>query len=233
MKKKYFTEEERIEARKLDHKKWRDANKEKIKENGKKWREDNPEKKKEQTINWYLENPEYNKKWLEQNPEYNKERYANNINSEKQRKKDWAADNVEKIKEYTKKYVNPNPEKRRENKRKWNQLHHKKYPHIKSWRSVLSNCLRRMGKNKSGNTIDLLGYSAIELKKHIASLFTDGMSWDNYGEWHIDHIKMVCEFDKNTPMNVVNALSNLRPLWSTTRKINGVVYEGNLNRNRY
>ena len=76
----------------------------------------------------------------------------------------------------------------------------------------------------------MLGFSATELKQHIESLFTEGMSWDNYGEWHIDHIKRVSEFDKNSSPSIVNALSNLRPLWATTREINGVVYEGNLNR---
>jgi hypothetical protein len=36
--------------------------------------------------------------------------------------------------------------------------------------------------------------------------------------------------DKDTHPRVVNALSNLRPLWATTREINGVIYEGNQNR---
>jgi hypothetical protein len=95
---------------------------------------------------------------------------------------------------------------------------------------MLKNCIVRLGQKKEGHTIDLLGYSALDLKNHISSLFTDGMSWDNYGEWHIDHIKRVCEFPKDTHPSVVNALSNLRPLWATTREINGIVYEGNLNR---
>lgn len=56
------------------------------------------------------------------------------------------------------------------------------------------------------------------------------MTWNNHGEWHIDHIKQVFTFSKDTPMNIVNALSNLRPLWATTRIINGVIYYGNLNR---
>ena len=88
----------------------------------------------------------------------------------------------------------------------------------------------RLGKQKEGHTIDLLGYSALEFKNHITSLFTDGMTWENYGEWHIDHIKPVSKFDKNTPINVVNSLSNLQPLWAITREINGVIYEGNLNK---
>ena len=39
-------------------------------------------------------------------------------------------------------------------------------------------------------------------------------------------------FDMETPANIVNALSNLRPMWATTRKINGIIYEGNLNRTK-
>jgi len=58
------------------------------------------------------------------------------------------------------------------------------------------------------------------------------MSWENHGEWHIDHIKPVSSFDKDTPMNIVNALSNLQPLWKTTREINGIIYEGNLNKGK-
>jgi len=39
---------------------------------------------------------------------------------------------------------------------------------------------------------------------------------------------------ENTSMNIVNALSNLQPLWVTTREINGIIYEGNLNKgNKY
>ncbi len=97
---------------------------------------------------------------------------------------------------------------------------------------MLKSCLIRFNKPKESKTIDLLKYSALDLKKHIESLFTPNMSWDNHGEWHIDHIKMISEFDPNTPLYVVNALSNLRPLWATTREINGIIYEGNLNRNK-
>lgn len=83
------------------------------------------------------------------------------------------------------------------------------------WRYILNNSLKRLGKSKESKTINLLGYSAIQLKIHIESLFTEGMSWDNYGQWHIDHIKPVSKFDPDTPMNIVNALSNLQPLWGS------------------
>ena len=40
------------------------------------------------------------------------------------------------------------------------------------------------------------------------------MSWDNYGKWHVDHKKPISLFNKNTPAHIVNALSNLQPLWA-------------------
>ena len=48
-------------------------------------------------------------------------------------------------------------------------------------------------------------------KKYLEEGFQEGMSWTNYGEWHIDHIKPVCSFDKETHPSVVN---NLQPLWA-------------------
>ena len=49
--------------------------------------------------------------------------------------------------------------------------------------------------SKTSTTFKLLGYSVVELKEHIESQFTDGMSWDNIGEWHIDHIRPLSSFD--------------------------------------
>ena len=151
------------------------------------------------------------------------------------------AKNKDKVKKYTKTSNVKNKEyKQNYNKnyritnktkvREWDRNRRLKYPYISAWRRILIQSLIRLEKEKTGHTIELLGYSAIDLKNHLSSLFTEGMSWDNYGEWHIDHKKPVSSFDKNTPMNVVNALSNLQPLWATTREINGVIYTGNLNK---
>ena len=68
--------------------------------------------------------------------------------------------------------------------------------------------------HKSSSTIKMLGYSADDLKTHIESLFKEGMSWDNYGDWHIDHIKPVSLFDDSDDVSIVNSLENLQPLWA-------------------
>ena len=113
-------------------------------------------------------------------------------------------------KESLRKRIEKNPDTRNAYYRKW----YANNKHINAWRMVLKNANFRMGKSKESSTIEELGYSALELKEHLQSLFKEGMSWDNYGEWHIDHIKAVSKFPKETPARVVNALSNLQPLWA-------------------
>lgn len=42
--------------------------------------------------------------------------------------------------------------------------------------------------NKKSSNLKLIGCSFEEAKKHLTSTFKEGMSWDNHGDWHIDHI---------------------------------------------
>jgi len=86
--------------------------------------------------------------------------------------------------------------------------------HIIAWRTLLNNTLKRLGTKKEKSTIELLGFSAFELKEHIEKQFIDGMSWENYGKWHIDHKLPVSSFNKDEKVCVVNSLSNLQPLWA-------------------
>jgi hypothetical protein len=41
------------------------------------------------------------------------------------------------------------------------------------------------------------------------------MSWENWDEWHIDHIIPISKFEKETDPKIVNSLSNLQPLWAS------------------
>lgn len=133
------------------------------------------------------------------NPEKAKEYYLNNKEIILKRNKEW----IENNKEYFR-YLNS------ENTKKWL----KNNPHVVVWRQILYRTVRSFGKVKESSTQDILGYTADELKIHIESLFVNGMSWDNWGEWHIDHIIPLNFFDKETPIHIVNSLSNLRPLWA-------------------
>lgn len=152
------------------------------------------------------------------------EYYHNNKDIVSVKRKNYRESNPDLIKEIKRKEYEKNKthilkyqkEYRKNNKEKisiYKKEYDLKNPHLRAWRGSLKSVLRRLGKKKEGKTIDILGYSALDLKQHIESLFTEGMSWENYGEWHIDHIKPVITFDKNTDIKVVNALSNLQPLW--------------------
>lgn len=83
-------------------------------------------------------------------------------------------------------------------------------------RNMLRRVLVRSGHQKIGKTTDLLGYGAKDLIRSIESKFLSGMSWENYGEWHIDHKRPLSVMIKEgeTRPAILNALSNLQPLWA-------------------
>lgn len=64
----------------------------------------------------------------------------------------------------------------------------------------------------------LVGYDLADLMQHLEPMFTDGMTWDNYGEWHIDHIVPKSWFDYDSPDELAFmaawSLENLQPLWA-------------------
>lgn len=77
------------------------------------------------------------------------------------------------------------------------------------------------GKGKSKSTIKLLGCSIIKFKNHLKSKFTEGMSWQNYGKWHIDHIIPCVSFDlrKESEQKKCFNYKNLQPLWAKDNRI--------------
>ena len=77
--------------------------------------------------------------------------------------------------------------------------------------------LRTFLKGGHSNTmLELVGCSREELTKHVEQQFTDGMSWSNMGDWHIDH-KVPCSlFDLSIQAERARCFhcSNLRPMWA-------------------
>lgn len=73
----------------------------------------------------------------------------------------------------------------------------------------------RNGYTKRSKTFGLVGCTFDQLVSSVESKFTDGMSWDNYGEWHLDHI---IPFAAASTIEQVEALchyTNLQPLWAS------------------
>ncbi len=160
------------------------------------------EQKNKQRKKYYKENPDKIKQYYQRTKGEQKKkaatRYKNNPAAVLARNKKWRIANKDKFKALRKKAT----DKFRKNN-----------PHIVAWRNILHRVLKQMGINKEKRTIEMCGYSSLQLKAHIESLFAKGMTWENYGKWHIDHIKAVTRFPKDTHVSIVNALSNLQPLW--------------------
>ena len=72
------------------------------------------------------------------------------------------------------------------------------------------------GALKSADTLKLLGCNIKQLKTWISKRFLENMSWDNYGQWHIDHIKPCALFNLDDPEEQKRCFhfSNLQPLWA-------------------
>jgi hypothetical protein len=229
-------------------KQYRNDNTEKIK----KYYQDNKTKINSRCNNYYVENNEKIKKrskdyrinnenkikeYILNNPDKIKIHKKNYYNKHKEHVKNYNIkyyeNNQEQIKENVKHYYYKNKEQIKEKSKEYLKKYYKKNPHIVAWRRILRRYLTSKNIYKNKKTIDMLGYSADDFKKYIENLFTIGMSWENHGEWHIDHIKPICTFSDTEQPSIVNALSNLRPMWATNRKIDGIIYEGNLNRKKY
>ncbi len=68
---------------------------------------------------------------------------------------------------------------------------------------------------KGGSAVRDLGCSIEEFKDYIESLFVEGMTWDNYGEWQLDHIFPLSKLDLTDRLQLRFGLhwTNYQPLW--------------------
>ena len=136
-------------------------------------------------------------------------------------RKEWLDKNSEHRKNYMKEYRERNVNKIREQKRKYEKDRKDNDPFYKLCcytRTAVYTCLKERSVDKYSNTFDILPYTLEELISHLENNFTEGMSWENYGEWHVDHIKPMASFTFDTidddSFNECWSLSNLQPLWA-------------------
>lgn len=84
-------------------------------------------------------------------------------------------------------------------------------------RSGVRRCVT--GKELPASWRTLVDFTTEQLREHLERQFMRGMSWDNAGEWHIDHIVPLSRFAikeaGDNEFRAAWALTNLRPLWKT------------------
>ena len=142
-------------------------------------------------------------------------------------KKDYYEKNKEKIAEHRKEYYKENKEKVLKYKIKYQRERRQNdpiYRMIDNYRKRTWEAYRNNRKSKS--TLELLGCTGIELANHLEKQFQEGMTHDNYGEWHIDHIRPCASFDLSDPKEAEKCFhyTNLQPLWAADNLSKGDSY---------
>ena len=97
-------------------------------------------------------------------------------------------------------------------------------------RNNVRNSFKRGGFSKTSECRKILGADWDVVKKYFESKFTEGMSWDNMGLWHIDHILPISTATCEEDVIRLNHYTNLQPLWGedNLKKSNNMTYQGQL-----
>jgi len=71
-----------------------------------------------------------------------------------------------------------------------------------------------LNKSKPNKTFEMLGCSIEFAKRYLENQFQDGMTWDNYGKWHVDHKIALCTAKTTEELEKLCHYTNLQPLWA-------------------
>ena len=166
------------------------------------------------------------------NPEKRKDTLSKYRLTSIEKSREYRKTNAEKMKEYGRQYREDNHEFCLMVVRRWGAANKEKKAEInRNWINSSSPAAKnyRIAMNLRGriykairggykplSTMVLLGCDMENFKEYMTALFTDGMSWDNHGEWHIDHIVPCAAFDLTDPeqQKICFHYTNLQPLWA-------------------
>lgn len=81
-------------------------------------------------------------------------------------------------------------------------------------RNRINRAFKRKTHYKKPKTIEALGVDWEVAKAHIERQFKKGMSWSNYGEWHIDHVIPLASANTESELIKLCHYRNLQPLWA-------------------
>jgi hypothetical protein len=134
--------------------------------------------------------------------------------------KKWSEKNRDHLNEYHQKWREKNIDKHREYKRKYEK--HRKdtdplYKLISNFRTAIYQVLKENRVDKNQSYFDVLQYTPEQLIVHLEKQFTEGITWENYGEWHVDHKQPISSFNiqemGDSEFMKCWSLENLQPMW--------------------
>ncbi len=206
----------------------------------KSYRRDCTQCKRDSTKRWRLKNldrarkkaRQYYKEWRLKNLDYLRKKGRQYYHENKERRDQdvvlWRERNPEHISNYRRQYRKDNLEEIKKKRNKYYKIkceNDLNFLLLTRFRCRIREALKVQHANKNNTTYELTGCDRIELKNHFESLFTDGMSWDNYGihGWSIDHIIPCASFDLTDPeqQKICFHYSNLQPLWAKDNQKKG------------
>jgi hypothetical protein len=144
----------------------------------------------------------------------------------------WYENNKDKWDVYIKEYRENNIDKIRQIKRDYERNRKARdplYKLISNFRTAIYQVLKESNVEKNGHYFDILGYTPEELINHLEKQFTEGMTWENYGEFHVDHKLPISSFNikeiGDEEFMRCWCLDNLQPMWGeeNIRKSNKVL----------
>jgi len=166
------------------------------------------------------------------------EKEYNKVN--KEYRKEYRQANKDKINEYKKEYLQANRERLNEYHKEYNKAYKERRNKLRketvkedplfklkcNLRSRTYKAFKAKGYKKNSKTQEMLGVDWEVCKAHIERQFIKGMSWDNQGDWHIDHIIPLASANTEEELKKLCHYSNLQPLWAfdnlmKSDKING------------
>ena len=152
--------------------------------------------------------------------ESDKRHYFKNREKRLQYFSDWQKDNRDRLNDYHQKWREKNIDKHREYKRNYEKNRKSNdplYKLISNFRTAIYQVLKENNVKKNGHYFDILKYTPEQLINHLEKQFSDEMTWDNYGDWHVDHkhpisLYNIKEIGDNEFMKCWS-LDNLQPMW--------------------
>jgi hypothetical protein len=146
--------------------------------------------------------------------------------------KEWSENNRESLNKYHKEYREKNIDRIREVKRTYEKTRKHNdpiYKLINNFRTAIYQVLKENNVQKNGHYFEILKYSPEDLIVHLERQFKDGMNWDNYGEWHVDHVLPISRHNiqeiGDEEFMKCWSLNNLQPMWGeeNIRKSNKII----------
>ena len=142
------------------------------------------------------------------------------IERKKRSYKFWADEHRTHLREYHKKWRENNITHLRYTRNEYERKRKADDPIYKligNFRTAIYTVLKENNLTKCGHYFDILGYSQQDLVNHLDKQLMEGMTWENYGEWHVDHKLPITSFNFTTVFDddfkKCWALDNLQPMW--------------------